>query len=201
MIHFKSTRPNTLYKCDFVTVCFRHQMDCSNMKDHMSTWNTTCAMKFQFPYQLNNYLTTHKGLGRHQSTLYKRTFGSKCFQVSYKHTHNIQLKYELCLIKSTKTCNSEITLNQHKRGMHDPGWNAPCGKNYNRITLQSRLIFISDWGNIITKEDLCSPWSFGIWNWFFTGSTMDFIPQLKLGFELLFLQWVEPCINNGLYIV
>lgn len=72
-------------------------------------------MNFQFPYQLRNHLITHKGLGRHQSTLCNSTFGYKCFKVSNKHTDNIELKYELCLIKSTKTYNSEINLNHVAR--------------------------------------------------------------------------------------
>ena len=67
---------------------------------------------------------------RHKCSQYTKTFGSKCSKVFHECSHNVSIKCELCPMSSTKVYTSEVALNQHKRGMHGPGWTTACGKNY-----------------------------------------------------------------------
>ena len=47
--------------------------------------------------------------------------------LEHAKSHNVNLECDLCPISVEKRYNSTYALAQHKRGMHGPGWNSPCG--------------------------------------------------------------------------
>ena len=131
--HFRDQHPNDLLKCDFCASTFessnglfKHERSHLYMKYKCDA----CGRLFQFPYQLNIHSVQHTGLGRHQCTQCTRTFGSKCSRVFHERSHNVQIKCDLCPMSSTKIYNNQVAVNQHKRGMHGPGWTTTCGINY-----------------------------------------------------------------------
>ena len=131
--HFQATHPNDLLKCDFCALTFefsnglfKHERSHLYMKYKC----TVCGRLFQFPYQLNIHNVQHTGLGQHKCSQCTKIFGSKCSKVFHERSHNVSIKCELRPISSTKVYTSEVALNQHKWGMHGPGWTTTCGKNY-----------------------------------------------------------------------
>ena len=131
--HFRATHPNVLLKCDFCASTFESsnglfKHECSHL--YMKYKCDVCSRLFQFPYQLNIHNVQHTRLGRHKCSQRTKTFGSKCSRVFHECSHNVQLKCDLCPMSSTKVYTSDVALNQHKRGMHGPGWITACGKNY-----------------------------------------------------------------------
>ena len=126
-----------------------------------------CGKLFQFAYQIKIHSVQHTGLGQHQCSQCTRTFGSKCSKVFHERSHNVQIKCDLCPMSSTKIYNSQVALNQHKRGMHGPGWTTVCGKNYKwkshysrhnrsdcKKCIQAKAMKKLDWFNFLCQIDL-----------------------------------------------
>ena len=131
--HFRGQHPNDSLKCEFCTSVFQSsnglfKHECSHL--YMKYKCDVCGKLFQFPYQIKIHSIQHTGLGQHQCSQCTRTFGSKCSKVFHERSHNVQIKCDLCPMSSTKIYNNQVAVNQHKRGMHGPGWTTACGKNY-----------------------------------------------------------------------
>ena len=133
VMHFAEKHPNDKFQCEFchseftsANGLFKHERSHVYMK-YVCPF---CAKKFQFPYQLLAHKRQHTGIGRIGCSKCSRTFGSKCSKDFHEKTHGTSIVCQLCPMTSTKTFNSQIALNLHVRGMHGPGWTAPCGKHY-----------------------------------------------------------------------
>ena len=50
--------------------------------------------------------------------------------LEHAKSHKVNLQCDLCPMSVEKRYNSRYALAQHKRGMHGPGWNSPCGINF-----------------------------------------------------------------------
>ena len=131
--HFRGKHPNDLLKCEFCTSVFessnrlfKHERSHLYMKYKCNV----CSRLFQFPYQIKIHSVQHTGLSQHQCGQCTKTFGSKCSKVFHERSHNVQLKCDLCPMSSTKIYSNQAAVNQHKRGMHGPGWTTSCGVNY-----------------------------------------------------------------------
>ena len=131
--HFRAQHPNDAFKCEFCPSLFRSSNGLfKHERSHlyMKYKCDTCYRFFQFPYQLKIHTVQHTGIGHHQCTQCTRTFGSKCSRVFHERSHNVQIKCDLCPMSCTKIYNNQVAVNQHKRGMHGPGWTTTCGENY-----------------------------------------------------------------------
>ena len=133
VMHFAEKHPNDKFQCkfchsDFTSAngLFKHERSHVYMK-YVCPF---CAKKFQFPYQLLAHKRQHTGIRRIGCSKCSKTFGSKCSKDFHEKTHGTSIVCQLCPMTSTKTFNSQIALNLHVRGMHGPGWTAPCGKHY-----------------------------------------------------------------------
>ena len=131
--HFNSDHLDNQCKCDFCASyfessnrLFKHERSHLYLKYNCDL----CPKMFQFPYQLAAHKTQHTGLGKHQCSMCDKMFGSKCLKVFHEKSHNVCLKCELCPKSTEKEFSNSVSLGQHQRGMHGPGWTAVCGKNY-----------------------------------------------------------------------
>ena len=99
-----------------------------------------CDRQFQFPYQINDHIKTHSHKDLYGCTDCDKQFASRSSCKAHQKSHGVELKCLACPDSTTKTYSSTTSLNIHKRGKHEEGWYAPCGKNCQWKSMYARHI-------------------------------------------------------------
>ena len=97
-----------------------------------------CEKRFQFPGQLKRHTKIHIGLGLFPCLHCDKKYTTNSAMLEHAKSHNVSLQCDLCPMSLGKRYNSTYALAQHQRGMHGPGWNTPCGRNYKWKSCYSR---------------------------------------------------------------
>ena len=88
------------------------------------------ACDFCENHQLQWHSKIHTGSGLFPCLHCDKKYTTNSVMLEHAKSHNVNLQCDLCPLSVEKRYNSMYALAQHKRGMHGPGCNSPCGINY-----------------------------------------------------------------------
>ena len=113
-------------------VCTAHTQLFKHQRSHLYLKHVCdiCQKRFQFPGQLQQHSKIHTGSGLFPCLHCDKKYTTNSAMLEHAKSHNVNLQCDLCPMSVQKRYNSTYALAQHKRGMHGPGWNSPCGINF-----------------------------------------------------------------------
>ena len=140
-MHYAKEHPNDHFQCEYCShtvlspnSLFKHQ--CSHL--YLKHACDICEKCFQFPSELQQHSKIHTGSGLFPCLHCDKKYTTSSAMLEHAKSHNVNLQCDLCPLSVEKRYNSTYALAQHKRGMHGPGWNSPCGINYKWKSRYSR---------------------------------------------------------------